>query len=254
MYETLKQEVLAANKALPTHGLVVLTWGNVSAIDRTQGHIVIKPSGVAYDALKSDMLVVVDMDGNTIEGTLRPSSDTPTHLELYRQFPDIGSIIHTHSEWATSWAQTGMDILVYGTTHGDYFYGDIPCTRDLDPEEVEQTYELNTGRLIVETFKKRNIDPSAIPGVLVKNHGPFVWGKTATEAVEHAIVLEEIAKMAFRTQVLLSTTTSAPGYFGAYRAQARRQLLRSMPQYLLDKHFLRKHGKNAYYGQKPPQD
>ncbi|MDP4097776.1 L-ribulose-5-phosphate 4-epimerase [Paenibacillus sp. P96] len=228
MLESLKQEVLEANLALPKHGLVTFTWGNVSGIDRLQGLVVIKPSGVSYEEMRADQLVVVDLQGNVVEGDLRPSSDTPTHLALYRVFTQIGGIVHTHSPWATSWAQAGREIPALGTTQGDYFYGSIPCTRPMTKEEIEGEYELETGHVIIETFDNR--DPMTIPGVLVNQHAPFAWGKHADDAVHNAVVLEEVAKMAYRSLML------NPG-------------LESMDQHLLDKHFLRKHGAGAYYGQ-----
>jgi L-ribulose-5-phosphate 4-epimerase len=227
--EKLKEEVLEANLALPRHGLVTFTWGNVSGIDREQGLVVIKPSGVEYDRLKLEDLVVVDLQGNTIEGKLKPSSDTPTHLALYRAFKEIGGIVHTHSSWATSWAQAGKDIPALGTTHADYIYGEIPCTRKMTETEINGAYELETGHVIIEAFK--NIDPMMIPGVLVNQHAPFCWGKNADNAVHNAVVIEEVAKMAYRSMVL------TPG-------------LPAMDQALLDRHYLRKHGMNAYYGQK----
>lgn len=231
MLTRLKEEVLAANLSLPKYQLVTFTWGNVSGIDREKGLVVIKPSGVAYDALKSEHLVVVDLDGNVVSGKLRPSSDTPTHLALYRTFPAIGGIVHTHSPWATSWAQAGRSIPALGTTHADYFYGDIPCTRALTAEEVDGDYELETGNVIIETFQKAGLDPVAMPGVLVNNHAPFCWGKDASEAVHNAVVLEEVAKMALQTYQLNPDVTA-------------------ISPFLLDKHYLRKHGANAYYGQK----
>jgi L-ribulose-5-phosphate 4-epimerase len=206
---------------------VIFTWGNVSGIDRKAGMMVIKPSGVSYDKMTAADMVVVDMEGNIVEGKLKPSSDTPTHLVLYRNFEKIGGVVHIHSEWATSWAQAGKPIPAYGTTHADYFYGEIPCTRKLSRKEIDEAYEKNTGEVIIERFK--NIDPVAIPGVLVNGHAPFSWGKDAGEAVHNAVVLEEVAKMAFRTQVLGHTDP--------------------VDKYLLDKHYLRKHGKDAYYGQ-----
>jgi L-ribulose-5-phosphate 4-epimerase len=227
--EKLKEEVLEANLALPRHGLVTFTWGNVSGIDREQGLVVIKPSGVEYDRLKLEDLVVVDLQGNTIEGKLKPSSDTPTHLALYRAFKEIGGIVHTHSSWATSWAQAGKGIPALGTTHADYIYGEIPCTRKMTETEINGAYELETGHVIIEAFK--NIDPMMIPGVLVNQHAPFCWGKNADNAVHNAVVIEEVAKMAYRSMVL------TPG-------------LPAMDQALLDRHYLRKHGMNAYYGQK----
>jgi L-ribulose-5-phosphate 4-epimerase len=231
MLETLKQEVLKANLDLPRHRMVTFTWGNASGIDRESGLVVIKPSGVPYEQLKAEDLVVVDLEGRVVEGRLKPSSDTPTHLELYRQFPDIGGIVHTHSPWATVWSQAGRGIPALGTTHADYFYGEIPCTRPMTKEEIEGSYELETGRVIVETFRSRGIDPKSVPGVLVHCHAPFAWGKNADEAVHNAVVLEEVAKMAFRTIQLKPDVGP-------------------MDQALLDRHFLRKHGANAYYGQK----
>ncbi|WP_160724407.1 L-ribulose-5-phosphate 4-epimerase [Bacillus sp. USDA818B3_A] len=231
MLENLKREVLEANLALPKHGLVTFTWGNVSGIDRESGLVVIKPSGVPYDELKIDDLVVLDLDGNIVEGTLRPSSDTPTHLALYRAFPQIGGIVHTHSPGATSWAQAGRPIPALGTTHADYFYGEIPCTRTLTQEEIERGYELETGNVIIETFEKQGLDPVAMPGILLSGHAPFSWGKNADQAVHNAVVLEEVAKMALNTFIL-------------------NPQIQPIDQYLLDKHYLRKHGANAYYGQK----
>lgn len=228
MLETLKHAVLEANLALPKYKLVTFTWGNVSGIDREQGLVVIKPSGVPYDNMQVEHLVVMDLDGNQIEGTLRPSSDTPTHLVLYKAFAEIGGIVHTHSHWCTSWAQAGRGIPPLGTTHADYFYGEIPCTRKMRAEEIQTAYEKNTGHVIVETFHEKN--PLHIPGVLVMNHGPFAWGTDAGNAIHNAVVMEEIAKIAYRTFIL------APG-------------ISAMDQVLLDKHFLRKHGANAYYGQ-----
>lgn len=231
MLEKLKQEVLKANLQLPIHGLVTFTWGNVSGIDREQNLVVIKPSGVPYEELKEADLVVLDLEGNIVEGNLRPSSDTPTHLALYKAFPTIGGIVHTHSPWATSWAQAGRPIPALGTTHADYFYGEIPVTREMANEEIEGDYELETGQVIVETFRSLDMNPSYIPGVLVQNHGPFCWGKNAGNAVHNAVVLEEVAKMAFNTFQL-------------------NPKVGPLNQVLLDKHFLRKHGANAYYGQK----
>lgn len=229
MLEDLKKQVLEANLELPKKGLVTYTWGNVSAIDRKEGLIVIKPSGVSYETMKADDMVVIDLEGNKVEGTLNPSSDTPTHLVLYKNFKDICGIVHTHSSWATSWAQAGRGIPCFGTTHADYFYNTIPCTRKMTKEEIESQYELETGNVIVETFKDKN--PSYIPGVLVHSHGPFTWGKDAAEAVYNAVVMEEVAKIAYRSVHLNDE-------------------LNSVDQVLLDKHFLRKHGANAYYGQK----
>lgn len=231
MLEQLKEEVLKANLALPAYGLVTFTWGNVSAIDPETNYVVIKPSGVDYEVMQAKDMVVVNLEGKIIEGSLKPSSDLPTHLEFYRQFKGIGGVVHTHSQNATSFAQAGEDVLALGTTHGDYFYGTIPCTRAMREEEIKQDYELNTGKVIVETFEERKIDPLQIPGVLVRSHGPFTWGTTAMEAVHNAVVLEELCSMAFKTKLI-------------------NPKVESMPQNLLDKHFLRKHGPGAYYGQK----
>ena len=228
MLETLKKQVLEANLALPQHHLVTFTWGNVSAIDRTSGLVVIKPSGVAYDGMTEDDMVVVDLDGNVVEGKWKPSSDTPTHLVLYKAFPACGGIVHTHSRWATSFAQAGVGIRPLGTTQADYFYGEIPCTRAMTPAEIAGEYEAETGNVIVETFQGK--DPMAIPAVLVHSHGPFTWGKDAAEAVHNTAVLEEVAFMNFHSLQLNP-------------AQTR------MQQELLDKHYLRKHGPGAYYGQ-----
>lgn len=228
MLEQLKQEVLEANLALVAYGLVIFTWGNASAIDRQSGLVVIKPSGVSYDAMKAEHMVVVDMDGEVVDGQMRPSSDTPTHLELYRHFQDIGGITHTHASWAVAWAQAGADLPCMGTTHADHFYGSVPCTRPLSQMEVEEAYERNTGTVIVETFA--GIDPMQVPAVLVAQHGPFTWGKDAMDSVTNAVVLEETAKMAARARQINGSAGS-------------------IPQYLLDKHFLRKHGAGAYYGQ-----
>ncbi len=227
MLEQLKQDVFKANLELVNHGLVIFTWGNVSGINRDEGFVVIKPSGVSYSAMKSSDMVVVDLKGKVIEGILKPSSDLATHLELYRSFPNIGAVVHTHSEWATSWAQAGLGIPCLGTTQADYFYGEIPCTRKMTESEINGDYELETGRVIVECLK--DIDPMKTPGVLVNNHGPFSWGKDPVDAVHNAVVMEEVAKMAFRTISLNPQTT--------------------MPQVLINKHFFRKHGINAYYGQ-----
>ena len=231
MLEKLKQEVYEANMALPKHDLVTFTWGNVSGIDRESGLFVIKPSGVDYEKLTPDDMVVVDLEGKKVEGKLNPSSDTETHRVLYRAFPHIGGVVHTHSRWATTFAQAGQGVRAYGTTHADYFYGEIPCTREMTKEEIAGGYEYETGRVIVERFEKYGVNPDDIPAVLVKDHGPLTWGKDAHEAVYHAVVLEEVAMMALHTQLL--TQSRDP-----------------MPQALLDKHFLRKHGPNAYYGQK----
>ena len=228
MLTGLKKAVLKANLELVKQGLVIYTWGNVSGIDREQGYVVIKPSGVAYDDMTIGDMVVVDMDGRVVEGKLRPSSDTPTHLILYKAFPHIGGIVHTHSAWATAWAQAGKPIPALGTTHADYFHGPVPCTRKLTETEIQSVYEVETGNLIIETF--RYLDPSAVPGVLVNNHAPFTWGKNPDEAVHNAKVLEEVAKMAW---VTLQINPSA-----------------AIDQLLLDKHYLRKHGKDSYYGQK----
>lgn len=229
MLEQLKKEVFEANMALPRHGMVIFTWGNVSGIDRDKGLIVIKPSGVDYDKMKEEDMVVVDWNGNVVEGRYKPSSDTATHLEMYKAFPGLGGIVHTHSTWATIFSQAGKDIPALGTTHADYFYGPIPCTRPMTAEEIQTEYEKNTGLVIVETFKDR--DPEQIPAVLVREHGPFSWGKDPAEAVYHAVVLEQLAQMAYYTQALRGGAS------------------RPMQQELLDKHFLRKHGANAYYGQ-----
>lgn len=231
MLEELKQIVYKANMELPKRGLITYTWGNVSGIDREKGLIVIKPSGVDYDVLKPEDMVILDLDGNKKEGNWNPSSDTKTHLELYKAFPNLGGIVHTHSPYAVAWAQAGKDIDCYGTTHADYFYGCVPCTRHLTPEEVEEDYEKNTGKVIVETFSKRKIEPAHVPAVICSNHGPFTWGKNPEEAVYHAVVLEEVAKMALLTREINPAARNAP-------------------QSIQDKHFLRKHGKNAYYGQK----
>lgn len=230
MLNELKQKVFEANILLTKHNLVTFTWGNVSGIDREKGLVVIKPSGVDYEVMKADDMVVVDLNtGDVVEGELNPSSDTPTHIELYKAFSDIGGIVHTHSSYGTSWAQSGRDIRAYGTTHADYFYGDIPCTRALTKAEIEDSYELSTGKVIVETFE--DLDYNAIPGVIVFNHAPFTWGKDPNNAVHNAVVLEEVSKMAYRTEQINPDITR-------------------MGKYILDKHFHRKHGKNAYYGQK----
>lgn len=230
MLEELKQAVWEANLQLPKHNLVTFTWGNVSGVDRAKGLMVIKPSGVEYDALRPEDMVVVDLEtGKTVEGDLNPSSDTDTHLVLYRAFPNIGGVVHTHSRWATIFAQAGRGIPPLGTTHGDYFYGEIPCTRRMTQEEISGRYELETGNVIVERFQA--LDPDSIPAVLVHSHGPFCWGKDPKEAVHNAVVLEEVAFMAWHNLALDAS-------------------LSPMQKELLDKHFLRKHGKNAYYGQK----
>lgn len=227
----LKEAVLEANLALPQHGLVTFTWGNVSGIDRNAGLVVIKPSGVPYERLTVEDMVVVDLEGNVVEGELRPSSDTPTHLALYRSLPEIGGVVHTHSPWATSWAQAKRAIPAFGTTHADYFYGEIPCTRELTDEEIETAYELETGHVILETLDELMLEAVAVPGVLVANHAPFCWGKDADEAVHNAVVLEEVAKMGLHALNLNPDLTP-------------------IKQSILDKHYLRKHGANAYYGQK----
>lgn len=228
MLEQLKREVYEANMLLPKYGLVTFTWGNVSGIDRESGLFAIKPSGVNYEDLTPDDMVIVDLDGNKVEGNYNPSSDTATHLELYKAFRDMGGIVHTHSTWATSWAQAGRGIPCYGTTHADYMYGEIPCVRNLTKEEIDQEYEKNTGLLIVECF--RDMDYIAMPAVLCKNHGPFAWGRDAGDAVHNAVVLEEVAKMAAQCEMINLHNQPAP-------------------QELQDKHYYRKHGANAYYGQ-----
>ena len=231
MLEQLKQEVYDGNMQLPKYNLVTFTWGNVSGIDRETGLAVIKPSGVAYEKLTPEDMVVIDLNGKKIEGKLNPSSDTATHLELYKAYKEIGGVVHTHSTWATSWAQAGRDIPCYGTTHADYFYGEIPCFRCLTKDEIDEGYEKNTGLLIVNEFKKSKRNIEYCPGCLCKNHGPFAWGESINEAVHNAVVLEECAKMALRTESINRNVTPAP-------------------QELQDKHFYRKHGENAYYGQK----
>ena len=231
MLEELKEIVCAANLELAARGVVIYTWGNVSGIDREKGIMVIKPSGVDYDGMKPEDMVAVDLvTGEVAEGKWKPSSDTKTHLELYRQFPELGGITHTHSVNAVAFAQAGIDIPALGTTHADYFYGPVPCTRELTQAEVESDYELSTGKVIAETLKSRGISPLAVPGIVVKNHGPFTWGKDPAASVYHAVVLDTVAEMTLKTLLL--------------NPQA------SMQQYILDKHYLRKHGPNAYYGQK----
>lgn len=231
MLEELKKKVYEANMELPKYGLVTFTWGNVSEIDRESGLFVIKPSGVPYETMKPEDMVVMNLDGERVEGKYNPSSDTPTHAELYKAFPEIGGVVHTHSSWATSWAQAGRSIPCYGTTHADYIYGEVPCLRVLTKEEIDEAYEKNTGILIVNEFKKRGLDVTAVPAVLCKNHGPFAWGKDAVEAVHNAVVLEEVAKMAARAEQINARVQPAP-------------------QELQDKHYYRKHGANAYYGQR----
>lgn len=230
MLEQLKQEVYEANLLLPRHGLVTFSWGNVSGVDRDAGLVVIKPSGVEYSTMQAGDMVVVDMEGRVVEGRYKPSSDTLTHIALYRVFPELGGIVHTHSRWATSFAQAGVDIPAMGTTHGDCFYGDIPCTRPMTAEEIAGAYERETGNVIIETFQKRKLDPTQVPAALVFSHGPFAWGGSAPEAVHNAVVLEEVAFMALHAMQL----NPAAG---------------RMQQELLDRHYLRKHGENAYYGQ-----
>ncbi len=230
MLEQLKKEVYEANMLLPKHQLVTFTWGNVSGIDRESGLFVIKPSGVEYDELTPESMVVVDLDGKVVEGDYNPSSDTETHRILYREFPNIGGVVHTHSPWATSWAQAGRGIPCYGTTHADYFYGEIPCVRNLTKAEIDEAYELNTGILIADYYKENHLDYEAVPGVLCKNHGPFAWGTDPHNAVHNAVVVEECAKMAARCELINPQVKPAP-------------------QELQDKHYYRKHGKDAYYGQ-----
>ncbi len=235
MLEQLKKEVYEANMLLPKHGLVTFTWGNVSGIDREKGLFVIKPSGVDYERLSPEDMVVVDLEGNVVEGQYKPSSDTPTHRVLYQEFPSIGGVVHTHSSWATGWAQAGMNIPCYGTTHADYIYGDIPCVRNLTKNEIDEGYEINTGRLIAEHFKRNILGDMieayrVVPCVLCKNHGVFTWGRDAYEAVHNAVVVEEVAKMAAIGKMINNSITEAP-------------------KELQDKHYMRKHGPDAYYGQ-----
>lgn len=231
MLEELKQQVLGANLLLPKYNLVTFTWGNVSGIEREKGLMVIKPSGVEYDGMTAEDMVVVSLDtGEQVEGKWKPSSDTKTHLELYRAFPGVGGIVHTHSPYAVAWAQAGEDIPCFGTTHADYFYGSIPCTRHLSQAELEEDYEKNTGTIIIETFRERCLEPAAIPGVICASHGPFTWGRNAAQAVYHAVVLEEVAKMAILTRQVRPSAVPAP-------------------QRIQDKHYFRKHGPEAYYGQ-----
>lgn len=232
LLEDLKKQVYDANMELPKRRLITYTWGNVSGIDRESNLIVIKPSGISYEELKPEDMVVVALDGEVAEGKYKPSSDTATHIELYKAFGNVGGIVHTHSPWATSFAQAGRDIPCYGTTHADYFYGAVPCARGLTDDEINGEYEKNTGLVIIETFK--DIDPMSMPGILCSNHGPFTWGKDPAEAVHNAVVLEEIAKMACRTELISSCVKTVP---------------QAVPKVLQDKHYLRKHGENAYYGQ-----
>lgn len=230
-YAALREAVYEANKLLPQYRLVSFTWGNASQLDREKGVVAIKPSGVDYDKLRPEDMVVLDLQGNVVSGRLNPSSDTKTHLALYNAFPQIGGIVHTHSPNAVAWAQAGEDIPCYGTTHADYFYGSIPCARDLTQQEIDEDYEANTGAVIIETFRQRGVNPSYVPAVVCRSHGPFTWGKDAAQAVYHSVVLEEVAKMAILTRQVHGDPVSAP-------------------QRIQDKHFLRKHGPNAYYGQK----
>ncbi|MGG0486342.1 L-ribulose-5-phosphate 4-epimerase [Priestia aryabhattai] len=230
MLDKLKEEVFQANLDLPKHGLVKYTWGNVSAVDRDSGLFVIKPSGVTYEKMTAQDMVVVDLDGRVVEGKLNPSSDTLTHAVLYKHYPQIGGIAHTHSTWATIWAQAGLDVQAMGTTHADTFYGSVPCARFLTEKEVSDGYEVETGKVIIETFEKRGLDVLAVPGILLQGHGPFTWGKDAKTAVMNSVVLDEVSKMNFFTQKLNG-------------------LAEELPQRILDKHYLRKHGQNAYYGQ-----
>lgn len=232
MFEQMKQRVLEANLLLPKYGLITFTWGNVSEIDRERKVIAIKPSGVEYDAMRAEDIVICDLDGNVIEGTLNPSSDLMTHVQFYKNFPNIGGVVHTHSRWATSWAQAGKDIPALGTTQADYFYGDIPCTRKMTNDEIQGAYEEETGKVIVECFHERNINADEMPGVLVHSHGPFTWGKDGFDAVHNAVVMEECAMMAFTATQLCNHE------------------IEPMQPELLDKHYLRKHGAGAYYGQK----
>ena len=229
MLDKLREDVCKANLQLPKYELVTFTWGNVSGIDREKGLIVIKPSGVDYERLEPKHMVILDLEGNVVEGDLNPSTDTPTHIALYNAYPELGGVVHTHSPYAVAWAQAGMDIPCKGTTHADYFYGPIPCTRNLTAEEVDEAYEKNTGKVIIEAFEGKN--PMYVPGVICRNHGPFSWGKDCFQAVYHAKVLEEVAKMALFTRQIDPAAPDAP-------------------QWIMDKHFERKHGPNAYYGQK----
>ena len=228
MFKSLKEEVFRANIDLVKHGLVIFTWGNVSAIDRSTGHVIIKPSGISYDSMKAEDMVTVDLDGTVVEGSYKPSSDTPTHIALYKAFPEIGGVVHTHSTFATAWAQAGIDIPNIGTTHADYFHDAIPCTNDMTEQEIKGAYERETGNMIVKRFE--GLDAAHTPGVLVKNHGPFSWGKDAHDAVHNAVVLEQVAKMAYIAYNINPNLTMNP--------------------WLIEKHFSRKHGSGAYYGQK----
>jgi L-ribulose-5-phosphate 4-epimerase len=230
MLEELKQAVFDANMELPKRGLVTYTWGNVSGIDRATGYLVIKPSGVDYETMKPEDMVVVDLEGNKIEGKYKPSSDTATHIELYKKYQEIGGIVHTHSTWATSWAQAGREVPLYGTTHADYFYGAVPCARSLTEDEIQGEYEKNTGLVIIETLEAKQANPLYTPGILCSNHGPFTWGKDAHEAVHNAVVLEEVAKMACYSELINPNIEPAP-------------------KDIANKHFFRKHGANSYYGQ-----
>lgn len=230
MLEQLKEEVFQANLELPKQGLVKDTWGNASAIDRESGLFVIKPSGIDYETMKVSDMVVVDLDGNVVEGKLNPSSDTPTHAVLYKYDTEIGGVVHTHSTWATIWAQAGLDLHAMGTTHADTFYGSVPCARFLTQEEIDRGYEVETGKVIIETFEKRGLDMMAVPGVLLQGHGPFTWGRDVKSAVMHSVVLDEVSKMNLFTRELNRSAEA-------------------LPQGILDKHYLRKHGQNAYYGQ-----
>jgi len=230
MHKELKKRVFEANLDLVKHGLVIFTWGNVSEIDRGKGIMAIKPSGLSYETMTWEDMVLVDLEGTVVDSKWKPSSDTPTHLVLYKEFATVAGVVHTHSEWATSWAQMGLPIPALGTTHADYFYGAIPCTRKLSESEVKNNYEHETGNVIVETFRKQNIDPLSVPAVLIDGHGPFSWGKDAADAVHNAVVLEQVAKMAHHALTMNKVS--------------------GIDQYLLDKHYLRKHGKDAYYGQK----
>lgn len=234
MLENLKEQVFKANILLPKYNLITFTWGNVSAIDREKGFVVIKPSGVEYDEMKAEDMVIIDLNGNVIEGNLNPSSDTPTHIELYKAFPNIGGVVHTHSQWATTFAQSGMSIPPLGTTHADYFYSDIPCTRKMTSEEITGAYEKETGSVIIEAFKNRN--PDFTPAAIVYSHGPFCWGKSPFDAVHNAVVLEEVAKMAWQNLLMRNGDSFC------------------MDKSLMDKHYFRKHGNNAYYGQKSKKE